>query len=170
MPRLLLQKSYLTLFAMQAFQNLLNLHILFCPPRDSETGDPPRTLLSLTLDEEVQLRCAALVQTEIERFAEEVAEHGEAADRSGDEGASGDDDAAPKKGRRKNAKALNGTKDAAVPAGVLIIYFCVWKWESTTSPRRQTNHTCTTRTRICLYGRYLDVLAGYPRWGHSPES
>ena len=101
---------------MQAFQNLLNLHILFCPPRDSEPEDPPRTLLSLTLDEEVQLRCAALVQSEIERFAEEVVEHDEAAERSDDEGASGDDDAAPKRGnRKKNKKALNGT--AAVPAG-----------------------------------------------------
>jgi cohesin complex subunit SA-1/2 len=102
---------------MQAFQNLLNLHILFCPPRDSEAEDPPRTLL-LTLDEEVQLRCAALVQAEIERFAEEVAEH-EAGDRSDDEGASGDDDAAPKKGTSKrNKKALNGT--TAVPVGTSI--------------------------------------------------
>ncbi|SRR6266852_2716848 len=103
---------------MQAFQNLLNLHILFCPPRGSEAEDPPRTLLLLTLDEEVQLRCAALVQAEIERFAEEVAEH-EAADRSDDEGPSGEDDAAPKKGTRKrNKKALNGI--AAVPGGTSI--------------------------------------------------
>ncbi len=96
----------------------MNLHILFCPPRGLEAEDPPRTLLSLTLDEEVQFRCAALVQAEIERFAEEVAEHDEATDRSDDEGASGDDDAAPKKGRRKNKKALNGT--AAVPVGTSI--------------------------------------------------
>lgn len=166
------QKSYLTLFAMQAFQNLLNLHILFCPPRDSEVEDPPRTLLSLSLDEEVQLRCAALVQAEIERFAEDVAEHGESADRSSDEGASGDDDAAPKKGaRRRNKKALNGTKDAAAPAGTSDIHFIVWT--STvilTIPRRQTNYACPTRTRVCLYGHYLDVPAGYPRWGHPPKS
>jgi cohesin complex subunit SA-1/2 len=104
---------------MQAFQNLLNLHILFCPPRNSEAEDPPVTLLSLTLDEEVQLRCAALVQAEIERFAEDVAEHDETADRSDEEGASGDDDAAPKKGTSKrNKKALNGT--AEVPAGTSI--------------------------------------------------
>ena len=104
---------------MQAFQNLLNLHILFCPPRDSEAEDPPRTLLSLTLDEEVQLRCAALVQAEIERFAEEVAEHDKAADRSDSEGASGDDDAAPKKGfKKRNKNALNGT--VADPAGMSI--------------------------------------------------
>jgi hypothetical protein len=157
---------------MQAFQNLLNLHILFCPPRDSEAEDPPRTLLSLTLDEEVQLRCAALVQAEIERFTEEVAEHGEAADRSGDEGVS-DDDAAPKKStRRRNRKALNGTKDigAAVLAGTSIIRIRIWTCAMITLPCRQTNYTRPTRTRVCLYGHYLDVPAGYPRWGHSPES
>jgi hypothetical protein len=102
-------------------------------------------LLSLTLDEEVQLRCAALVQAEIERFTEEVAEHDEAADRSGDEDASGDDDAAPKKGTRRR-KALNGTKNAgaAVLAGTLIIRFRVWMWGVITLPRRQTNHTRPT--------------------------
>lgn len=56
------------------------------------------------------------MQAEIELFAEEVAEQDETADRSDDEGASGDDDAAPKKGTRKgNKKVLNGT--AAVPVG-----------------------------------------------------
>ncbi|KAI9513450.1 hypothetical protein F5148DRAFT_1273088 [Russula earlei] len=89
-----------------AFQNLLNLHILFCPPQEPEAEDSSRTLLSLTLDEEVQLRCAAFVQSEIESFAEEVAVHDETTDGSGDEGASGDDDAALKKGRR----ATNGTE------------------------------------------------------------
>ncbi len=124
MPPSFPQKNYLTQFAMQAFQNLLNLHILFCPPRDSESEDPPRTLLSLTLDEEVQLRCAALVQAEIERFAEEVAEHNEAANRSDDEGASGDDDAAPKKGTRKrNKKALNGTAAVSVGASIHSLSF-----------------------------------------------
>jgi hypothetical protein len=132
---------------MQAFQNLLNLHILFCPPRDSEAEDRPRTLLSLTLDEEVQIRCAALVQAEIERFTEEAAERDEAADRSGDEGASSNDDAAPKKGtRRRNAKVLNGTKDigAAVLAGTSIIRFRVWTWAVIALSPRQTNYTRPT--------------------------
>jgi hypothetical protein len=146
-PFSLPQKSYLTRFAIKAFQNLLNLHILFCPPRDSEAEDPPRDLLSLTLDEEVQFRCAALVQAEIERFTEEVAEHDEAADGSGDEGDSGDDDAAPKKGSRgENTKALNGTKDTgvAVLVGTSIIRFRVWMWGVIPLPRRQTNHTRPT--------------------------
>lgn len=126
-------------------------------------------MLSLTLDEEVQLRCAALVQAEIERFAEEVVEHDEAAERSDDEGASGDDDAAPKRGNRKrNKKALNGT--AAVPAGRSTVGIRFWTWAVITLPHRKTNHTRRARTRVCLYGRYLDFPAGYPCWGHSPKS
>ncbi|KAI9463987.1 hypothetical protein BJY52DRAFT_1115027 [Lactarius psammicola] len=106
-----------------AFQNLLNLHILFCPPQDSHAEDSPRTSLSLALDEEVQLRCAAFVQAEIECFTEEVAVRSETAggDRSGDEGVSGDDDATPKKASgRKGKKSTNGTKETRTttdPAG-----------------------------------------------------
>ncbi|KAH9035024.1 hypothetical protein EDB85DRAFT_1945370 [Lactarius pseudohatsudake] len=105
-----------------AFQNLLNLHILFCPPQDSRAEDSPRSSLSLTLDEEVQIRCAAFVQAEIEYFTEEVAVRGETAggNGSGDEGVSNDDDATPKKGsNRKGKKPMNGTKETrtTAPAG-----------------------------------------------------
>lgn len=106
-----------------AFQSLLNLHILFCPPQDSGAEDSPRTSLSLALDEEVQLRCAAFVQAEIECFTEEVAVPNDIADggdRSGGEGVSGDDDATPKKGSgRKGRKSINGTKETrtTVPGG-----------------------------------------------------
>lgn len=77
----------------------------------------------MTLDEEVQLRCAAFVQVEIESFTEEVAVRNETAggDRSGDEAVSaGDDDATPKKASgRKGKKPINGTKETrtAAPAG-----------------------------------------------------
>jgi cohesin complex subunit SA-1/2 len=98
---------------MQAFQNLLNLHILFCPSQDLEAEDSP---LSLTLDEEVQLRCAALVQAEVERFMEEVAVHSEVSDRSSDEGASGDNNTTSKKGGSRRRKKTNGAKETGAPA------------------------------------------------------
>ncbi|KAH9167093.1 hypothetical protein EDB89DRAFT_2245915 [Lactarius sanguifluus] len=104
--------------SIQAFQNLLNLHILFCPPQDSRAEDSPRSLLSLTLDEEVQIRCAAFVQAEIEFFTEEVAVRGDGHG-SGDEGVSGDDDATPKKGSNmKGKKPMNGTKQTRTTAPV----------------------------------------------------
>ncbi|KAF8270027.1 hypothetical protein EI94DRAFT_1723662 [Lactarius quietus] len=85
---------------------------------ESLAEDSPRTSLSLALDEEVQLRCTAFVQAEIESFTEEVAVRSET-DESGDEGVSGDDDATPKKGPgRKGKKSTNGTKETTTtPAG-----------------------------------------------------
>lgn len=60
----------------QAFQGLLTLHILFCA---TETTAPdgsrlPTAALPLSLDDEVQYRCASFVQAEIESYAEEIAE------------------------------------------------------------------------------------------------
>ncbi|KAH9974267.1 hypothetical protein BGW80DRAFT_1436857 [Lactifluus volemus] len=92
-----------------AFQNLLNLHILFCPSQDSEAEDSP---LSLTLDEEVQLRCAALVQAEVERFVDEVVVHSDTSDGSDDEGASGGDDTTAKK---RKSKKVNGARATGAP-------------------------------------------------------
>jgi cohesin complex subunit SA-1/2 len=92
----------------QAFQNLLNLHILFCPSQDSEAEESP---LSLTLDEEVQLRCAALVQVEVERFVDEVVVHSDDSDGSGDEGTSGDDTTV----KKRKSKKVNGARVTGGP-------------------------------------------------------
>ncbi|KAL1948450.1 hypothetical protein VTO73DRAFT_12525 [Trametes versicolor] len=97
-----------------AFQNLLTLHILFCP---SETTAPdgsrlPTAALPLSLDDEVQYRCAGFVQAEIERYAEEIAEAEPAEEpRSDDESDEEDDQDEPeeqpkgKKGRTGKGKA-----------------------------------------------------------------
>ncbi|KAF9224974.1 hypothetical protein BS17DRAFT_779369 [Gyrodon lividus] len=55
-----------------AFQNLMNLHILFCPSQaTSPDGHAlPTEPLALQLDEEVQHRCAGFIQASIEHFAE----------------------------------------------------------------------------------------------------
>jgi len=159
---------------MQAFQNLLNLHILFCPPQDPEAEGSSRAVLSLTLDEEVQLRCAAFVQSEIERFTEDVAVHDNTTDGSGDEGASGSDDPAPKKGigRGRGKKTTNGTKEtgAEALAGTPIASDRVWVLNTDHVLCRQSDHTCAARTGVCFYGRHLDVPAGDPCWGYSPRS
>ncbi|KAI0089427.1 hypothetical protein BDY19DRAFT_1070111 [Irpex rosettiformis] len=59
-----------------AFQNLMNLHILFCPAQSiaPDGSELPTAKLALTLDDETQYRCAGFVQAEIERYAEELAE------------------------------------------------------------------------------------------------
>ncbi|KAI0772878.1 hypothetical protein BD413DRAFT_622407 [Trametes elegans] len=97
-----------------AFQNLLTLHILFCP---SETTAPdgtrlPTAALPLSLDDEVQYRCAGFVQAEIERYAEELAEdtpeeeHNSDEESDGNEGQSEPEEQPKgKKGRVDKAKA-----------------------------------------------------------------
>ncbi|CDO77437.1 hypothetical protein BN946_scf184857.g44 [Trametes cinnabarina] len=99
-----------------AFQNLLTLHILFCP---SETTMPdgtrlPTAALPLSLDDEVQYRCAGFVQSEIERYAEEIAEpSSEEADGSEVESDDENEQSEPErtKGKRgRAAKAKAATK------------------------------------------------------------
>ena len=56
----------------QAFKHLLDLHVLFA---STDAVDPdgkplPIASLALTLDDEVQYRCAGYIQAEIERYAE----------------------------------------------------------------------------------------------------
>ncbi|KAI6041487.1 hypothetical protein EDC04DRAFT_2565548 [Pisolithus marmoratus] len=55
-----------------AFQNLMNLYILFCPTQPAaEDGQRlPTEALALQLDDEVQYRCAGFVQATIEQYAE----------------------------------------------------------------------------------------------------
>jgi hypothetical protein len=56
----------------QAFKHLLDLHVLFSSSNAvSPEGKPlPIASLALTLDDEVQYRCAGYIQAEIERYAE----------------------------------------------------------------------------------------------------
>jgi cohesin complex subunit SA-1/2 len=52
----------------------MTLHILFCPMQTiaADGGLFPTASLTLTLDDEVQYRCAGFVQAEIEKFAEGI--------------------------------------------------------------------------------------------------
>ncbi|KDQ56870.1 hypothetical protein JAAARDRAFT_36349 [Jaapia argillacea MUCL 33604] len=61
-----------------AFQNLINIHILFCPSQTlAADGSPLATAaLPLTFDDEVQYRLAGFIQAEVERYAEELDDSG----------------------------------------------------------------------------------------------
>lgn len=58
----------------QAFQNLMHLHILFSASASQDSNGTllPTARLPLSLDDEAQCRCASFMQTEVERFAEEL--------------------------------------------------------------------------------------------------
>lgn len=62
------------------------------------------------------------MQTEGERFTEEVAVLSDVSDESGEERISADEGVAPKGARRRNKNTANGAKEtgAAAPSGTLI--------------------------------------------------
>ncbi|KAA1471951.1 hypothetical protein DENSPDRAFT_148019 [Dentipellis sp. KUC8613] len=98
-----------------AFENLMQLHILFCPPQSAETAteNPPTSFFSLTLDDEVQYRCVGFVQAEIERYAEELEEDDSESQESEDEeeqsnSEGGQERAKAKAGKRKKTARSNG--------------------------------------------------------------
>ena len=93
----------------------MNLHVLFCP---TETVGPdgssfPTAPLALSLDDEVQYRCAGFIQAEIERYVEEfgtptLSENGDDKESSDSE----QDIIAPSKVRPK-ARGKKSIKDHA---------------------------------------------------------
>jgi len=72
----------------------MNIHILFCPARTIATngGLLPTASLALTLDDEVQYRCAGFIQAEIERFSEVIGVDVSAADDNSDEESTSEDE------------------------------------------------------------------------------
>lgn len=60
----------------------MHLHILFCPAQSiaPDGSRLPTSSLPLTLNDEVQYRCAGFIQAEIERYAEELEEASPVAD------------------------------------------------------------------------------------------
>ncbi|KAH8097102.1 hypothetical protein BXZ70DRAFT_1009416 [Cristinia sonorae] len=94
-----------------AFQNLMNLHILFCPP--SEEVTLPTSVLALSLDDEAQYRCAGFVQAEIERYADELEEPSpDAEDDSEPEESESDESGDEDRPKRRKSKKSKGKKPA----------------------------------------------------------
>lgn len=100
----------------------MTLHVLFCP---SVTVSPegvqlPLASLALSMDDEVQYRCAGFVQSEIERYVEERDADRPARDVPSDEDSHDGSDSEPdddaelakaKKGKGKFPKGRKPSKD-----------------------------------------------------------
>lgn len=94
---------------LQAFQNLMTLHILFCTERTmtSDRRVLPTAAFPLELDDEVQYRCAGFIQAAIEQYAE-VMEEGAAPDgeeHPSESGESSGEDNVPAKSNKGKGKA-----------------------------------------------------------------
>jgi cohesin complex subunit SA-1/2 len=100
----------------------MNIHILFCPARTIAPDGRllPTASLALTLDDEVQYRCAGFIQAEIEQFSEDAGDEPPAANTS-DEGLTSEGDLAdvdePKRGKSKPTKRKKAAKGGATGDG-----------------------------------------------------
>lgn len=74
---------------------MLDLYVLFSPVNavDSEGAPLPTAMVPLTLDDEIQYRCAGYMQAEIERYAELVSEGEEKQPTDKEAGSESDDSA-----------------------------------------------------------------------------
>lgn len=111
-----LNSSNLTRLSSQAFNLLLNLHVLFNPATDLTPIEKRDNIysvpeeLELTLDEQVQWRCAGFMQAEIEKYAEEKVDltASQLEVGSDEEMDDEDDDAPPKKKGGKKKEDFSG--------------------------------------------------------------
>ena len=95
---------------------MLDLYVLFSPINavDSEGAPLPTAMVPLTLDDEIQYRCAGYMQAEIERYAELVSE-GEEKQPAEEAGSESDDSAVekpPQKATTSKKRPAQTTKSA----------------------------------------------------------
>lgn len=94
---------------------MIHLHILFCPVQTvaADGGPLPTASISITLDDEVQYRCAGFIQAEIERYADEIDGFSQGThlekDDNDDEGTS-DEDSHDEAGTTGKKKKTSGAK------------------------------------------------------------
>ncbi|KAF8452670.1 hypothetical protein L210DRAFT_3639153 [Boletus edulis BED1] len=103
-----------------AFQNLMNLHILFYPSQaTSPRGDAlPTEPLSLQLEEDVQQRCAGFIQSSIEQYAEllEEGNHTQDEEPESEHGDSSEEEEPAPTPKNGKGKGKSSTKTSAKPS------------------------------------------------------
>lgn len=94
-----------------AFKHLLDLHVLFSDAQSlAADGSPlPLASVALSLDDEIQYRCAGYVQAEIERYAEFL-EGQEDGEEDGDGSAGSSDEEGEKVGNKEKEKKVKNVK------------------------------------------------------------
>ncbi|TFK31727.1 hypothetical protein BDQ12DRAFT_93119 [Crucibulum laeve] len=102
-----------------AFKHLLDLHVLFAAAQTVSADGKllPTATLSLTMDDEIQYRCAGYVQAEIERYADSLDEEVEEEDdeeeaaKDSDEDDSDEEQPEQAKNTKKARKRRNSPKE-----------------------------------------------------------
>jgi cohesin complex subunit SA-1/2 len=142
------------------------LHTLFCPTQTiAADGSPmPTASLALTLDDEVQYRCAGYIQSEIERFAEEIDDGtSPAADKSEDEDSSGEEDEDMGTSKAKKGKPGKGkkTSDESGASGTSEADFLMLSRVPHHGPR--VDSRIPSRTRLETEYQFMGVMSAFLR-------
>ncbi|RXW15379.1 hypothetical protein EST38_g10469 [Candolleomyces aberdarensis] len=105
-----------------AFKHLLNHHILFSPdqPALPDGSTSPLAAISLSLDDEMQYRCAGYIQAEIERYSDFLADNdgsagSEEAEKS-DKDSDNEEEAEEGEGKSKKKRKAKKSQDNASPS------------------------------------------------------
>lgn len=154
----------------------MHLHILFCPaesvaPNGSQL---PTAQLALSLTEEEQHLYAGFVQTEIERYAEELEESApphEDESEDDDSGVDQSDDEGKAKGKKKGkGKQSKGTTGRDIPLFDVVLSLTV-------DDSSSDNLVCSIGEGVCLHRRHGYFPARYqsrchplPTCGHPPHA
>ncbi|KAL0946186.1 hypothetical protein HGRIS_012447 [Hohenbuehelia grisea] len=91
-----------------AFQNLLDLHVLFCAEQsvDADGSQLATASVALTMDDETQYRCAGFIQAEIERYTDLYGEKPTQGHAGSDSEDTGEDEGSHKEeGKKAKTKA-----------------------------------------------------------------
>ncbi|KAF8717150.1 hypothetical protein AX14_012211 [Amanita brunnescens Koide BX004] len=104
-----------------AFKNMLDLYVLFSPINavDQEGAPLPTALVPLTLDDEIQYRCAGYMQAEIERYAELVSETEDKKQPGEKESGSESEDSTVEKPQKAKKQPAQTTKNAEKETDIL---------------------------------------------------
>ncbi|KAG6336650.1 hypothetical protein ID866_2431 [Astraeus odoratus] len=151
-----------------AFQNLMNLYILFSPiyAAAADGQELPTERLSLQLDDEVQYRCAGFIQATIEQYAELLEEDRPHEEESEQENSSEEEESAPiaKSTKRKTtSKAKSKTPMERSPSASKALLEQEYQFMATMSTflraiRAGTVHVKHGAVLLAHYGRLGPVF------------
>jgi cohesin complex subunit SA-1/2 len=102
---------------------MLDLYVLFSPINavDQEGAPLPTALVPLTLDDEIQYRCAGYMQAEIERYAELVSETEDKKQPGEKESGSESEDSTVEKPQKAKKQPAQTTKNAEKESTLLVL-------------------------------------------------
>jgi cohesin complex subunit SA-1/2 len=135
---------------MQAFQVFMTVLVLFSPSQTTAAdGSPwPTASLAISLDDEVQYRCAGFIQAQIEHFAELLANStSQDASDNADSDSESDSDGGTPKAKKPKPKKRKGVVGQSGPDASHGKFDSLWIMQLVErSQKSRSRHLCSRRS------------------------